>query len=86
MHLDNITHTDAMVDGPRISYVNIYVFNYVSSIHHVHVSKLSIGQDGWRVMSSHLVISALVTLLPVYILVHMVLAQPGEAAYFYIWG
>ena len=68
------------------SYVNIYVFNYLSSIHHVHVSKLSNGQDGWRVMSSHLVISALVTLLPVYILVHMVLAQPGEAAYFYIWG
>ena len=50
------------------------------------MSKLSNGQDGWRVMSSHLVISALVTLLPVYILVHMVLAQPGQAAYFYIWG
>ena len=83
MHLDNITHTDAMVDGPTLIF---NLFNYVSSIHHVHVSKLSNGQDGWRVMSSHLVISALVTLLPVYILVHMVLAQPGEAAYFYIWG
>ena len=83
MHLDNITHTDAMVDGPTLIF---NLFNYVSSIHHVHVSKLSNGQDGWRVMSSHLVISALVTLLPVYILVHMVLAQPGQAAYFYIWG
>ena len=83
MQLDNITHTDAMVDGPTL------IFTYLimcSSIHHVHVSKLSNGQDGWRVMSSHLVISALVTLLPVYILVHMVLAQPGQAAYFYIWG
>ena len=43
-------------------------------------------QDGWKVMSGHLVISAVACVLPVYILVHMLLAPPGQAAYFHIWG
>ena len=43
-------------------------------------------QDGWKTISCHLVISSLVCILPVCILVHMGLSNPGQAAYFFIWG
>ena len=42
-------------------------------------------KDDWGTLSGHLVISVLACVLPVYCLVHMALAQPGEAAYFYLW-
>ena len=42
-------------------------------------------RDGWGTLSGHLVISVLTCVLPVYILAHMALSQPGEAAYFYVW-
>ena len=42
-------------------------------------------KDAWGTLSGHLVISVLACVLPVYCLVHMALAQPGEAAYFYLW-
>jgi len=42
-------------------------------------------KDGWKTMSGHLVISGLVCVLPVSLLVHMALSQPGHAAYFSLW-
>ena len=42
-------------------------------------------KDDWGTLSGHLVISVMTCVLPVYCLVHMALAQPGEAAYFYLW-
>ena len=41
-------------------------------------------KDGWRAMSLHLAISSVVCLVPVYVLVHMLLAPPGEAFYYWI--
>ena len=41
-------------------------------------------KDGWKTMSSHLVISGLLCIAPVYIMVHMMLSPPGHAFYFWI--
>jgi len=41
-------------------------------------------KDGWRTMSMHLVISTLVCVGPVYILVHMLLSNPGDSFYYWI--
>lgn len=41
-------------------------------------------KDGWKTMSSHLIISALVCIGPVYLLVHMLLANPGQSFYFWL--
>ena len=43
-------------------------------------------KDGWKTMSSHLVVSALACIAPVYILVHMLLSQPGGSFYFWLRG
>ena len=43
-------------------------------------------KDGWRAISSHLVISSLVCILPVYITVNMLLARPGEGFYYWLRG
>ena len=43
-------------------------------------------KDGWKTLSSHLIISSLVCIGPVYILVHMLLADPGDSFYFWIRG
>ena len=43
-------------------------------------------KEGWRASSGHLVISVLVTVAPVYVLVHMLLSQPGQGAYFWLRG
>ena len=41
-------------------------------------------KDGWKTMSSHLIISGLVCIGPVYILAHMLLANPGQSFYFWL--
>ena len=41
-------------------------------------------RDGWKTMSSHLIISSLVCIGPVYILVHMLLANPSQSFYFWL--
>ena len=41
-------------------------------------------KDGWKAMSLHLVISSVVCLAPVYVLVHMLLASPGESFYYWL--
>ena len=41
-------------------------------------------KEGWKTMSGHLIVSFLVTILPVYVMVHMLLSKPGEAFYFWI--
>jgi hypothetical protein len=41
-------------------------------------------KDGWRTMSMHLVISTLACVGPVYILVHMLLSNPGDSFYYWI--
>merc|ERR1719357_602102 len=43
-------------------------------------------KDGWKTMSSHLVISAVACIAPIYIMVHMLLAQPGNSFYFWLRG
>jgi len=43
-------------------------------------------REGWKTMSAHLIISWLVTILPVYATVHMLLAEPGHSLYFWIRG
>ena len=42
-------------------------------------------REGWGTLSGHLLISVVTCVLPVHILVHMALSQPGEATYFYLW-
>lgn len=39
-------------------------------------------REGWGTLSGHLAISVVTCVLPVYVLVHMALSQPGEATYF----
>ena len=34
-------------------------------------------KEGWREMSFHLIISSLVSIVPVYIMIHMLLSNPG---------
>ena len=43
-------------------------------------------KEGWKKISSHLLIGALITIGPVYILVHMLLANPGDSFYFWLRG
>ena len=43
-------------------------------------------KDGWETMSMHLVISTLVCVGPVYVMVHMLLSNPGESFYFWMRG
>ena len=43
-------------------------------------------KEGWKKISSHLLIGALITICPVYILVHMLLANPGDSFYFWLRG
>lgn len=41
-------------------------------------------KEGWKTMSSHLIISSILTIGPVYIMIHMLLSNPGESFYFMI--
>ena len=41
-------------------------------------------KEGWKTMSSHLIISSILTIGPVYIMIHMLLSNPGESFYFSI--
>ena len=41
-------------------------------------------KEGWREMSFHLIISSLVSIVPVYIMIHMLLSNPGDAFYYWI--
>ena len=43
-------------------------------------------KDGWKTMSGHLVVSAVACIVPVYVMVHMLLAQPGQSFYFWLRG
>jgi len=43
-------------------------------------------KDGWKAISGHLIISAVACVLPVFILVHMALSDPGQSAYFFLWN
>jgi len=42
-------------------------------------------KDGWKAISSHLFISFVACVIPVYIFTHMLVSKPGDAAYFYVW-
>ena len=41
-------------------------------------------KDGWKTLSTHLIISFLICIGPVYVIVHMLLTNPGESFYFWI--
>ena len=41
-------------------------------------------KDGWKAMSMHVAISSLLCIGPVYVMVHMLLSNPGDAFYFWI--
>ena len=41
-------------------------------------------KEGWKEMSFHMIISSLVSIWPVYVMVHMLLAEPGNSFYFWI--
>ena len=41
-------------------------------------------KEGWKELSFHLIIAAAVCIGPVYVLVHMILSEPGQAFYFWI--
>ena len=41
-------------------------------------------KDGWKAISGHVLISTLVCIGPVYVMVHMLLSQPGHSLYFWI--
>merc|ERR1711983_620812 len=43
-------------------------------------------KDGWKAISGHLLISAVACVLPVFILVHMALSDPGQSAYFLLFN
>jgi len=43
-------------------------------------------KDAFSVSVGHLLVSTLVTALPVHVLVHMLLAPPGESAYCQLWA
>ena len=43
-------------------------------------------KDGWKTMSGHLVVSAVACIVPVYVMVHMLLSQPGQSFYFWLRG
>ena len=43
-------------------------------------------KDGWKTLSGHLIISSLVCIGPVYVLVHMLLSNPGDSFYFWLHG
>jgi hypothetical protein len=43
-------------------------------------------KEGWKKISSHLTIGALLAVGPVYVLVHMLLTKPGNSFYFWIRG
>ena len=51
-------------------------------------SKISIlypfHKEGWKEMSFHMIISTVVSVWPVYVMVHMLLAEPGNSFYFWI--
>ena len=41
-------------------------------------------KDGWKAMSAHLLISTLICVGPVYVMVHMLLSEPGSSFYYWI--
>ena len=41
-------------------------------------------KDGWKTLSAHLIISFLVCVGPVYVMVHMLLSNPGDAFYYWL--
>ena len=43
-------------------------------------------KDGWRTISGHLIISSLVCVGPIYIMIHMLLSEPGHSFYYLIRG
>ena len=43
-------------------------------------------KDGWKTLSMHIITSALVCIGPVYIIIHMLLSNPGDSFYFWLRG
>eukprot|EP00111_Clytia_hemisphaerica_P015027 TCONS_00044236-protein len=43
-------------------------------------------KDGWKAMSMHLFVSSLVCIAPVYIMVHMLLSEPGNSFLYWLLG
>ena len=43
-------------------------------------------KDGWRNISSHLMISTVACVVPVFIFVHMILSEPGLSTYYALWN
>jgi len=43
-------------------------------------------KDGWRNISSHLMISTVACVVPVFIFVHMILSEPGLSSYYALWN
>ena len=41
-------------------------------------------KDGWKTISGHVVISTLACIGPVYVMVHMLLSNPGDSFYFWL--
>ena len=41
-------------------------------------------KDGWKTMSSHLIISFLICIGPIYVAIHTLLSNPGDSLYFWI--
>ena len=41
-------------------------------------------KDGWKTMSGHLVVSAVACIVPVYVMVHMLLSEPGSSLYYWL--
>ena len=43
-------------------------------------------KEGWKEMSFHLIVSGVACIGPVYIMIHMLLSNPGDSFYFWIRG
>ena len=41
-------------------------------------------KDGWKTISGHVLISTLACIGPVYVMVHMLLSNPGDSFYFWL--
>ena len=41
-------------------------------------------KDGWRAISTHVLISTLICVGPVYVMVHTLLSEPGSSLYYWI--
>ena len=43
-------------------------------------------KEGWKTISGHVIVSSLVCIGPVYVMVHMLLSNPGDSLYFWLRG